>query len=217
MTTSIDATAEGKATAHRNATTERTAPTQYPAGTRSGLRDRLSTVPWWTVLTLAALMAYADGFWVTSLRGAVGAIERTQDPFQSWFLESTLVLPVFVFAVLGALTLAAHWFGPVLRTWKTVVKAVLLTVAAGTLVGIALLAASSAYDLHLQSSLMQAMDSMSHDCVGGDCSAQQDQASFRLQVRSVTFGSGFILVTNLALVAWAVAMRGGRLKVSTTR
>ena len=28
------------------------------------------TVPWWTVLPLAVVMAYADGFWMVSLRGA---------------------------------------------------------------------------------------------------------------------------------------------------
>jgi hypothetical protein len=36
-------------------------------------------------------------------------------------------------------------------------------------------------------------------------------------VRSVGYGSGILLVTNLALVGWAVALGGGRLKVSTTR
>ena len=81
-------------------------------------------------------MAYADGFWMISLRGAVGAIERTEEPFASWLRESTLVLPVFVFAVLGALTLALRWFGPVLRKSSTVLTA-LLIVAAGTAVGIA--------------------------------------------------------------------------------
>ena len=124
-----------------NATTER-------PGT---LRGRLSAVPWLTVVPLAVLLAYADGFWVVSLRGAAGSIERTQEPFVTWLRESTLALPLFVLAVLGALTLAARWFGPVLRRPKTVVATVLLVVAAGTLVGVAALAASSAYDYQLQS------------------------------------------------------------------
>ena len=106
-------------------------------------------------MPLAVVLAYADGFWLISLRGAVGSIERTREPFASWLRESTLALPVFVLAVLGALTLAARWFGPVLRKPKTVVAAALLVVAAGTLVGIAGLAASSAYDYHLQSSQLQ--------------------------------------------------------------
>ena len=78
-------------------------------------RARLA-VPWLTVLPLAIVMAYADGFWMVALRGAVGAIERTQEPFTSWWRESTLGLPLYVFAVLGALMLAMRWFGPVLRT-----------------------------------------------------------------------------------------------------
>src|SRR6185436_16390132 len=125
-----------------NATTER-------PGT---LRVRLSALPWSTVVPLAVVLAYADGFWLISLRGAVGAIERTQEPFASWLRESTLTLPVFVFAVLGALTLAARWFGPVLRNPRVWVATAMLVIAAGTLVGIAELAASSAYDYHLQSS-----------------------------------------------------------------
>ena len=90
-----------------------------------------------TVLPLAVVMAYADGFWMMSLRGAVGAIERTEEPFASWLRESTLVLPVFVFAVLGALTLALRWFGPALRRTRTVLTAALLIVAAGTVAGVA--------------------------------------------------------------------------------
>jgi hypothetical protein len=103
-----------------NATTER-------PGTLPG---RLSIIPWLTVLPLAVVMAYADGFWIISLRGAAGAIERTGQPFATWLRESTLTLPIFVIAVLGALTLAARWFGPVLRNPKTVMAAALMVVAA---------------------------------------------------------------------------------------
>ena len=34
------------------------------------LRGRLSLVPWLTVLPLAVVLAYADGFWMVSLRGS---------------------------------------------------------------------------------------------------------------------------------------------------
>gem|GEM_PF-4959715 len=77
-------------------------------GALSSLWRRLSVVPWLTALPLAAVMAYAEGFWMVSLRGAVGAIERTQQPFATWLRESTLALPLFTLAVLGALTLAAR-------------------------------------------------------------------------------------------------------------
>jgi hypothetical protein len=220
-------------TTDRNATTERF----------STLRGRLKVVPWLTVMPLAVAFAYADGFWLISLRGAVGSIERTQEPFVTWLRESTLVLPVFVLAVLGALMLAARWFGPVLRKPKTFVATALLIVAAGTLVGIASLAASSAYDYHLQSSQVQLMDSMrlpgsqgsmgsmgsvgsmgsmgsvgSMDSLGSmGSTAQQQQASLWLQMRAVGYGSGLLLVTNLVLVGWYVAFRGGRLNVIKTR
>jgi hypothetical protein len=183
---------------------------------RSGSIPGRPAVPWLTVLSLAAVMAYADGFWMMSLRGAVGAIERTEEPFASWLRESTLVLPVFVFAVLAALTLALHLFGPKLRRSSTVLTA-LLIVAAGTAVGMALITVSSAYDYQLQTSQLQLMDSMSHTCAEGNCLALQEQASLGLQMRAVGYGSGILLVTNLVLVCWVVAIRGGRLDVSSTR
>jgi hypothetical protein len=177
------------------------------------LRGRLSVVPWLTVVPLAVVLAYADGFWLISLRGAVGSIERTGAPFASWLRDSTLALPVFALAVIGALALAAHWFGPMLRKPKTVVAAALLVVAAGTLVGIGALAASSAYDYHLQTSQGALMSSMSM----GSTVAQQNPAGLALQLRSVGYGSGILLVTNLVLVGWVVALRGGRLAVRKTR
>jgi len=182
-------------------------PTTERPGTLPG---RLGVVPWLTVVPLAVVLAYADGFWLISLRGAVGSIERTGEPFASWLRESTLTLPVFALAVLGALALAARWFGPVLRKSKTVVATALMVVAAGTLVGIAALAAGSAYDYYLQSSHVHSMASMA-------ATAVQQQAGLGLQLRAVGYGSALLLVTNLALVGWVVAMRGGRLDVSKTR
>ena len=179
------------------------------------LRGRLS-IPWLTVVPLAVVLAYADGFWLISLRGAAGAIERTGEPFMSWLRESTLTLPVFALAVIGALTLAARWFGPVLRTWRTVVATALLIVAASTVVGIAEVAVSSAYDYYLQSAQLQLMGSMPSMSSMGS-TAQLQQASLALQVRAVGYGGALLLVTNLALVGWVVAFRGGRLDVIKTR
>jgi hypothetical protein len=195
------------------------ATTQRPG--RSSVRRWLSVAPWLTVAPLAVVLAYGDGFWLISLRGAAGAIERTQDPFATWVRESTLALPFFGIAVLGALMLAARWFGPVLHT-KTVLATALLVVAAGTLVSVAGLAASSAYDYHLQASQVMLMDSMR--MVGSTTSmgsmgstALQQHSAFVLQARAVGYGSGILLITNLVLVGWVVAMRGGRLKVSKAR
>ena len=91
-------------------------------------------VPWATVLPVAVVMAYANGFWLTSLRGAVGAIERTQGPFASWLRESTLALPAYVFVVLGALTVALRLFGSTPRRLRLALTA-LMVVAAGTVAG----------------------------------------------------------------------------------
>lgn len=69
--------------------------------------------------------------------------------------------------MLGALTLAKRWFGPVLRTPRAAVSTGLLLVASGTLVAVAAMAVSSAYDYQLQSGLLEMMNSMDSSCVGG--------------------------------------------------
>jgi hypothetical protein len=176
------------------------------------------SVPWKTVVALAVVLAYADGYWLISLRGAVGAIERTQGPFASWLRESTTILPVFVFAVLAALTLGLHRFGAKPDQTRTVVATALLIVAAGTIVGVAAMAASSAYDYHLQSVQLQAMHGMSamHGHCDTNCLTQQKAATLALHIRGDLLVSGWILLTNLVLVAWVVAITGGRLELSTT-
>jgi hypothetical protein len=60
------------------------------------------------------------------------------------------------------------------------------------------------------------MRSMGPTSAGGSL-ALQERATLGLQVRAVGYGSGIILATNLVLVGWVVAIRGGRLNVRTTR
>ena len=172
-------------------------------------------VPWLTVLPLAILMAYADGFWMMSLRGAVGPVVRTQGPFATWLQESTLAVPVFVFAVLGALTLALRWFGSA-RKPRILRATFLMVVAAGTLAGIAQVGANSAYDYLLQSDTLQMMMPARR---GGthQLLALQEQASFGLQAHSVIYGGLILLATNLILAGWVVALRGGRLQSAVIR
>ncbi len=170
------------------------------------------SVPWKTVMALAVVLAYADGFWLTSLRGAIGAIERTQSPFVSWLQESTVVLPVFVLAVLSAFTLAIRWFGPELRRPRTLVATALLIVAACTLVGLIETVASSVYDYHLQSQQILTMGSMS--TLPQDALAQQQHATLVVHIHGVLYIGRWLLLTNLVLVAWLVAMWGGRLTLS---
>ena len=54
-----------------------------------------------------------------------------------------------------------------------------------------------------------------HGLCTGSCLAQAQQSSLDLQVRAVLYASGLLLVTNVVLVGWLVAMRGGRLAVAT--
>jgi hypothetical protein len=167
-----------------------------------------------TVIPLAVVMAYADGFWVVSLRGAVGAIERSQTPFESWLRESTLLVPVFVFAVLGALMLTLRWLGPAPPRKWTVIVAGLLVVGAGTLAGVVELAASAAYDYHLQAQQLAGRHAMA--TCAESCRDQQLHATLALDARAVFYGFGIILVSNLVLVAWVVALRGGRMDLTAT-
>jgi hypothetical protein len=176
----------------------------------------LEGVPWLTVLPLAVVLTLADGFWVGSLRGAVGAIQRTQSPFASWVRESALTLPLFVLAVLGALTVAMHRFGPSRHRTRHVLVTGLLVSSAATLAGSAVLAASSVYDYRLQVQADLVMGTMRQNCTG-PCLVAMDEVSFWLQVRSVGWGSLILLATNVVLVAWGVAFMGGRLRVSTPR
>src|SRR6476661_1430033 len=165
-----------------------------PQPTRT-LPTRL-VVPWLTVLPLAVVLAYADGFWMVTLRGAVGAIERTQQPFDGWWRASTVVLPLYVLAVLGALTLAKRWFGPVLRTTRTVLMTALLVALAGTIVGTAELVVSSMLDFSLQSAQLAMMDQMHGICVDS-CLPQAQQSTLGALVRAVLYVGGFLLATNI--------------------
>ncbi|MFL6134600.1 MAG: hypothetical protein ACJ72A_17480, partial [Nocardioidaceae bacterium] len=151
-----------------------------------------------------------------SLRTSVGDITRAQAPFASWLRESIAVWPIFVLAVLGALTLALSRFGSHLGRPRAVITTALLVAAAGTVAGVSVLAASSVYDYHLQVQQLHMMGSMGGRCAG-DCLAHQQRASLLLQVKSVAYGGGILLVTNLVVVAWMVAIRGGRLEVTGTR
>lgn len=180
------------------------------AGTGAAMRER-PAVPWPTVVLLAAAMSYADGFWIMSLRGAVGAIERTQEPFVGWLRESTAALPVFVVAVLAALAVALRWFGPEPSRPRTVVATGLLVVAAGTVVGILETAASSAWDYVLQLRLMEAMRHSST----GDAVADPGQATLGLHLAALGYGCAIILATNLVAVGWLVAIRGGHLEAGS--
>ncbi|GAB3875832.1 hypothetical protein GCM10028802_12650 [Terrabacter terrigena] len=176
----------------------------------------LPGVPWATVISLAAVLAFADGFWVISLRGAVGAIERTGEPFATWLRESSVTTPLYVVGVLSALTVAKRRFGPVLRGARAVISSAWLVALGASLVGAAHLVVSAAVDFRLQSGLVEHMGSMSTTC-GVDCVARLESDSFWLQARATGYGAAIVLLTNVLVVGWVVAMRGGRLRVTSPR
>ena len=61
------------------------------ATTRRTPKGAVRDVPWKTVGVLAVVLAYADGYWLVSVQGAVGAIGRTDHQSLTWLRESTVV------------------------------------------------------------------------------------------------------------------------------
>lgn len=172
---------------------------------------RRRAVPWATVLPLAVVLAYADGFWVTSMRGAVGAVGRGQGPYTTWWHESSVVVPFYVCAVLGALALAVHVSDRRRGGGRTpLLLAAGLVVVAATLVGFVEMAVGAAYDFHLQSGQLEMMSSMRGDC-RADCIERLRADTWWLQVRATGVGTGLLLLTNLGAVAWVTMFLGGRL------
>jgi hypothetical protein len=189
----------------------------------SAWRDRMQM--WWiTVAVFAIVIAFADGFWVTSLQGTVGAIERRESPFHRWLRDSALMVPLFFLAVLAALLMARRVVGGRRGVVKFATTALLITVL-GSGVAIAEMGASSAYDYHLQTSHLQTEQQLhqTHLAVAtsgtttqpvsgactGTCASERD--TFNVHVRAVLYGSLAVLMTNLVLVIWVMALRSERL------
>ena len=142
--------------------------------------------------------------------GRVGAIERTERPFADWLRESTLCLPVFVFAVLAALTLALHWFGTdggrdqdgaVPRAADRRRRHARRRGRARGQCGLRLPPAVRPAARHARSTMRRPLR---HEPAW----RRRIGDSLALQVRGVLLVSRWILLTNLVLVAWVVAHHG---------
>ncbi len=182
---------------------------------------------WATVIVCAVVIAYTDGYWVTSLRGAVGAIEGNQRPFTRWLRDSTLMLPLVLMAVLAALTLTRRWLGRSRHEIAQVGTAALLIIVISSAVSIAGVATTSVYDYNIQAANLGQIHSShvtsvavdpgvskpSTDATSGALDAAK-HATLMAHVRAVGDASVVLLITNLVLVAWALALRGGRLWAS---
>jgi len=198
----------------------------------SAWRDRLQMC-WITVAAFAIVIAYADGFWVTSLQGTIGAIERRESPLHRWMRDSTLMLPLFFLAVLAALVIARRLVGHRRGLVKFGATALLVTVL-GSAVAVAELGASSAYDYRLQTIHLQLEQSLHHthpaiaptvsgQRVAGNSSSDQvtpgactglcatERDTLHVHVRAVFYASVVMLITNLLLVLWVMALRSERL------
>ena len=173
-------------------------------------------VAWSTVAALAVLMVYADGFVITSLRGAVGVTQRLEGPFATWLRTSTSMLPVYVLAVLGALAFVRSRGGNRLRTPRRIVAAVLLVAVAGAAVGTGELIVGLAYENSLQVEQLVSAAVHGH---GGD--PAPTEAALREQAlvhrHAARLGSALLLGVNVVLVAWVVALHGGRLESARRR
>ncbi len=180
---------------------------------------------WWiTIFAFAIVLAYADGFWVTSLQGAVGAIERNEDPFHRWLRDSTMMIPLYILAVLTAIRMARRLVGNRRGLVKYAAAALLLVVLT-TGLAVAEVAASSAYDYHFQTRhLALEHQLMGHTHVAGQSASFTEAGSsactglcasvrdtFNSHVRAVLYSSVVMLLTNLVLVLWVLAIRSDRL------
>jgi hypothetical protein len=175
-------------------------------------------VPWGTVVVLAVLLAYADGFVLTAVQGAVGPIERTGSPFTTWLRTSTLLLPAFLVAVLGALTFARRRFGPALARPLPSFGAALVIAVAGGLVGTAVIGVSAAYDYHLQSQALRALAALHghlHHAAPAVDPAQRD--SLAVDAHAARIAGRAILLADVVIAVWVTALRGGRLDARPRR
>ncbi len=200
---------------------------------------------WSTVALLTIVLAYADGAVITVIKGATGSIARVQSPFSSWLIDSTVLVPVFLLAVLLAFRIAHRRIGSELRSPKRVLAAGLLIGLIGSVAGIAALVASGGYDYYLQSNELQATGP-THDHDAGlpgangltgtgaagtaaptaaaaghthtDCEevCQEIQQTLSGDVQAIGIGGPIILGVNLVLVGWLLAMLGGRLSTTTS-
>ena len=176
-----------------------------PATRRESERAR---VAWSHVLPLAVVLAFANGFWIIVLRGAVGAIERTSAPFSTWLHESTLLVPVYVVAVLVAFRFAHRWFGARPRGIRAVSGSIGLVAAATTAAGTLLLITSAWFDFQLQKDDLHHTGQMHMSC-DSVCVSDRIRATLNMEIKGAWVGLLLMLGTSLIMTALVVAFRGG--------
>jgi hypothetical protein len=198
---------------------------QQLVGYLKGLR-----LSWTTVAVMAVFLAFADGFVLLAFQGAVGAVERQSQPFQRWIVMSLLMVPFYAAAVVLAMILTRRWAGRLRRSWVKGGIAVLLIVATSVMLGAVLEAGNGVYDYSLQSrhidlmvsthtlhsgdSAFQPVEPASQKC---DAGCRQKHDTIVTHIRSVFLAAKYMLLINLVLTVWLVAIRGGRLWAAPRR
>jgi hypothetical protein len=193
-----------------------------PTAERRGARPTGVRVPWMVVIVLAVGMSFADGFWIISLREAAGAAIRTGRPFASWLVDCTIVLPLFVGAVVAALAIAHRRYGSTPRGRKAVATGLLVALT-GTVAALVMAVSSAGYDYYLQAGQADLV-AASHSHGSGQVSPYDptctgscaiDESTLLVHARGLAYLVPLLLVTNGVVVGWVMALRGGRLDAPT--
>src|SRR4051794_948329 len=209
---SIDSTSRTASPAGTRASGAPTTDRRTGAETSTGWRG----VPWGTVALLSVVLALSTGFWLETLQGAVGFIERSQHPYEKWLRDLALLFPVFTLSVLAVWAVARRRYRDLSAPKAVVVTGLALT-AVTTVVGIAALIANSAYDYHLQSNQLKFAAATHSTALAGESDHAGHESTSQRQtlathVNGVKLASGLVLGSNLILIAWVIAARGGRLE-----
>lgn len=178
-------------------------------------------IRWSLVALFAVVLAYSDGFWLTALQGAIGAIERLEEPFERWLRDATLMLPLFFVAVLLAVLVARR---PLERlrgeVARLAVVCLLVALMAGAL-GLAEAGVSSYRDYRMQSTHLVKMQTGGlgdaslvstenspvyvlycnlRGATATDPLAMMEYATLMVHAKALALFSVVLLVNNLALV-----------------
>ncbi len=195
------------------ATVLQTQPSSALADVVPSRRRLHASVP--TVATVAFVVAFVDGFWVTSLRGAVGVIRIDRTPFDLWLRQSTIMLALNVVAVVCALEVAYRWVGRHRRERVRLAASALLMVVFTTVLGCGELVVNGVRDYGVQAAQLRTSHGMNGMHAAGSASCdmlcRSLEATRAAHVRGVTYATGLLLITNVVVISWALALRGGRL------
>jgi hypothetical protein len=192
---------------------------------------------WWTVGILAVVLAYMDGFWLTALQGAIGAIERAEEPFVRFVRDATLMLPLVFLAIALALFGARRLVERRRSALARFAVVALLVAAVAGVVGIAEAAFSSYRDYQYQTRHLEEAHGVIPSQLGVDgvlgpgaetspayflyCNlrgatatsavALMEYATFLVHVRALGVMSVLLLVSNLVVVTLLLALLPGKL------